>query len=306
MARNLSAALLFLVLCPVCPAQGAGDLTLSADKQHSFAQQLFLTGQYQKAAVEFQRFAFLFDTDPRAREAMYLAGDALFKSRDHEAALQVLQGLVKDTVLDAVAVKAYFLMAECHLSRGAPSQALVQLHNLIALSEDAGVRDRAYFRMGWIHVEQTDWSAARRAFTRVGPDSDLPSARIVETLDRTDAIPRKSPTLAGTLSIVPGAGQMYCGRYQDALAAFLVNAALIWAAVDAFDDEQYALGGLLSFMGAGFYAGNIYGAISGAHKYNEQKQQDFIEGLKQSVRLSLQPVAPGGARGVILGVQLRF
>ena len=290
---------LSLLACGITSAQA---LTIEPDQQFTFAQQLYQNGQYRRAAEEYQRFAFFFPDEPRSREALYLAGDAFFNGREIDTALGILKNLSRQTPLDPVAVKAFFLMAECHLQLGSPSQALLQLHNLVALSDNEEVRDRAYFRMGWIHIEQMDWAAALRAFDHVGPGSRLPVPQVTAALTQTNTIPQKSPALAGTLSIVPGAGQLYCERYQDAFAAFLVNVGLIWAAVDAFEQEQYALGGLLSFVGAGFYTGNIYSAVSSAHKYNQRQKQSFIDHLKQNLNLSLNAGSPEHPRRASLCV----
>ena len=282
-----TAVTIFVIALLACRITFSHALSIEPDQQFTFAQQLYQNGQYRRAAEEYQRFAFFFPDEPRSREALYLAGDAFFNGREIDTALGILIDLSRQTPLDAVATKAFFLMAECYLHLGSPSEAQLQLHNLVALSDNEDVRDRAYFRMGWIHIEQMDWAAAQRAFDHVRPSSRLPVPQVTRALAQTDTIPQKNPALAGTLSIVPGAGQLYCARYQDALAAFLVNVGLIWAAVDAFDQEQYALGGLLSFVGAGFYTGNIYSAISSAHKYNLRQNQDFIDHLKQNLNLSL-------------------
>lgn len=294
------AAALFLLTFLPCGIISAQALTIEPDQQFTFAQHLYQNGQYRRAAEEYQRFAFFFPNEPRAREALYLAGDAYFNGREFDTALGLLKDLSQQTPLDAAAVKAFFLMAECHLQMGNPSQALLQLHNLVALSDSDDVRDRAYFRMGWIHIEQMDWPAARRSFDHVRPGSRLPVPQLAKALAQTDTIPQKSPALAGTLSIVPGAGQLYCARYQDALAAFLVNVGLIWAAVDAFEKDQYALGGLLSFVGAGFYTGNIYSAVSSAHKYNLRQKQNFIDHLNQTLNFSLNTGPPDRLRGASL------
>ena len=122
-----------------------------------------------------------------------------------------------------------------------------------------------------------------------------------------DELPTKSPALSGTLSIIPGGGQLYCNRYEDALIAFALNAGFIWAAADAFDNEQYGLGGLLSFVGLGFYLGNIYGAVNDAHKYNQAQTGRFIDQLRRyQIRVPGPPHAAGSARGLVLGVKIPF
>jgi hypothetical protein len=185
-------------------------------------------------------------------------------------------------------------------------QAILDLHNLMALSSAADVIDRARYELGWLHVDQGRWVDADLAFGRISPDNQdrFQVADLKKALARSEAIPIKHPTTAGLLSIVPGGGQLYCNRYQDALTAFLINAGLIWAAWEAFDNEQYALGSVISFVGFGFYAGNIYGAVSSAHKYNRDRISEYREGLypRRQMSLSLAP-APEGA---LLCLTIRF
>jgi hypothetical protein len=123
-------------------------------------------------------------------------------------------------------------------------------------------------------------------------------------LSRDPLYPTKSPRLAGFLSVLPGAGFAYCGRYRDALAAFLLNAGLILAACESFDNDNEALGAVIAFVGAGFYGGNIYGAVSSAHKYNRSSRQRFLEDLhsRTGVTLSLLPER----RAIAVGLRYRF
>jgi hypothetical protein len=210
--------------------------------------------------------------------------------------------------LDQPAIEAFFMLAECFLEISSPSQAVVQLHNIIALTDDPQIHDRAYYRIGWINIEQTDWRGAQRAFTHISPArrASYGLDRIDTLLDGASTIPFKNPVLAGTLSIIPGAGQLYCERYEDALVALVINVGLVWAAFDAYDQEQYALGGLLSFVGIGFYTANIYGAVSDAHKFNRTQKQHFVDQLKQHVTIGAGPALPAGPGGLLLSLHFRF
>jgi hypothetical protein len=115
-------------------------------------------------------------------------------------------------------------------------------------------------------------------------------------------IPRKNPQVAGFLSILPGGGYFYCERYQDALVAFLLNGALIVASWEAFDQGNPALGGIIAAVEFGFYAGNIYGGIASAHKYNNRKTHDFIESLKEMAQIDVS----GTKGGLQLSVRIPF
>ncbi len=302
--RPIYGALIALAL--LLSGRPSQALNISPDQQYLFATQLYHAGQHRRAAEEFQRFAFFFPDDARRREAVLKAGIAFLRAEDPDAALQEFGVLAARDPSDAIAVEAHFMIAESYLRLQTPSRALLQLHNLIAMSDDAGVRDRSYYRIGLIQIEQTDWQAARRALEQIGPDSPYPADRLLTALARSNAIPQKRPALAGTLSIVPGAGQLYTGRYQDALTAFLLNGGLAWAAVEAFDNGQEALGSLIAFVGLGFYMGNIYGAVTGAQKYNQLQQERFAEELHQQSVLPTSGPPQERKDGVSLRISLPF
>ena len=96
----------------------------------------------------------------------------------------------------------------------------------------------------------------------------------------------KNPSTAGILSgILPGAGQWYVGRHQDAKTAFILNGVFIWGAIEAFNQSNTGVGAMMLLFEAGWYTGNIYSAISGAHKYNRLKKDKFI--LKNSIDLGV-------------------
>jgi len=315
--RNMRPSMIVLtLLCLLCllpGLQSAGaDLTIDARQQWEYADSLYNQGQYRRAGEEYQRFAFFFANDPQARMARFRAGQSFYLAGDGVTAVQQLRILTDREPLDDVAVDAYFLMAECYLLLNNPNQAVLQLSNLILLHDEQAVKDRAYLRIGWIHIEQTDWAGARRAFERMSATGQerYRIERYQAALERTDQLPRKNPTLAGTLSIIPGAGQLYTGRYQDALSAFIVNVGLFWAAYESFDNDLNVLGGLLTVTGLGFYAGNIYSAASSAHKYNQTQNERFVERLK--FELVMNPGAPEthlrstSAGGIGLRVHFEF
>jgi hypothetical protein len=168
----------------------------------------------------------------------------------------------------------------------------------MAVAADVDVIDRARHEQGWLYVEQGQWQQADLAFDAITPANRnrYRVADLRQSLTAHDAIPTKSPALAGTLSIVPGGGQLYCNRYRDALTAFTFNAGLILASWEAFDNDLPALGGVIAFVEFGFYAGNIYGAMSSAHKFNRDRVDAFKGQLHRdrAMPLSLVPT-PGGA-----------
>jgi TM2 domain-containing membrane protein YozV len=94
--------------------------------------------------------------------------------------------------------------------------------------------------------------------------------------------------LAGIFSgLLPGSGQLYNGRLGDALLAFFLNSLFIVGAIEAIHSDAPAIAGFLSFFEAGWYAGNVYAAINGAHKYNRHTAETFLGNLANRFHLVL-------------------
>ncbi len=280
-------------------AWAADPLVIDADSQYHYAQSRLDDGAFGEAIQEFNRFIHFFPQDSRVPRATYLVGMAHFKADQYPDAAAVFDAISNDDSAGRLQSEAFFMLSRSHARQGMTEQAMVDLHNLIAIAERPEVIDRAHYELGWLHVALGQWQPARHAFIHIDPGQRAHYAvdALTKALSGHERIPAKSPVAAGLFSIIPGGGQWYCGRYQDALAAFLINAGLILSAWEAFDHELYALGGVISFVEFGFYSGNIYGAISSAHKFNRDQADAFRRDLYRYKRppLSISAAASGMA-----------
>jgi tetratricopeptide (TPR) repeat protein len=184
--------------------------------------------------------------------------------------------------------EAFYLKGMAEKNLKSYDDALSSFQHIID-SGQALLRDKAYFQSALIFVDLENWSRAREYFSNISKNSTLyPSAWIFSTgLENVESVPSKSPALAGTLAaIIPGAGHLYTERPRDALVAFLLNGAFIWAAVELFEDDKYVAGGIVTFFELGWYTGNIYSAIGSAHKYNRRAKNNFIQNLKDRTNVS--------------------
>jgi hypothetical protein len=57
--------------------------------------------------------------------------------------------------------------------------------------------------------------------------------------------------------------------------------------VESFQHKNYVVGGILTFFELGWYSGNIYSAVSSAHKYNQRKKKEYLDSLEKDDRFSL-------------------
>jgi len=265
------------------------SIILSPDKQFNYAQDLFSAKDYFTAVNEYKRFIYFFPKDKRVEMAMYRIGMSHYLGGHYQEAVSAFKKLTEQYFETEYSIKSYYKISEAYINLKAFDQALIDLNNLITVTHDEDVRDEAYYRIGWIYIETASWDEARRYFNKISTKNSrkYKLERLAEELDEEKVIPKKDPKLAGVLSIVPGAGYLYCERYQDALISFLLNGGLIYAAYESFDKGHDALGGLLTFVGFGFYAGNIYGAVTSAHKFNRRETGQFIYKLKKNARVNL-------------------
>jgi len=300
----LAAAVLFIFVNP-CTADTA--VTIDADKQFQYAEQLYSQKKYMLAIIEYERFAYLFPGDGRVSESRYLMGMAYFLERRYIEAIQAFSDLTETVDVGAAYhARSFFMAAESQLRLGRRSSALTTFHTLLSLSDDADVQDEANYRIGWVFIETADWEKARIYFQRISHQNHdkYRLNDLTRRLESASNIHHKSPGIAGVFAILPGGGYLYCNRPRDALTSFLINGALIYAAYEAFNNEMYALGGVIAFVEIGFYSGNIYGSISSAHKYNRDQDRRFVDKLKENLKISLS--SRPANKGLELSLQYRF
>jgi tetratricopeptide (TPR) repeat protein len=285
------------------------DLTIDATRQFAFADHLFQSGQYRRAAEEYQRFVFFFPAHELRRKADFQTAEAYRSAGDFAQAIKQYQPLIhlSGAEPDPISVNAVFMLSECYLRMRAVSQALLPLRDIISLCHKVEVLDQAHYRMGWIFADQGDWGGAQRSWNQISDQGQFQKQRLLKAIEENvPQIPRKSPILAGTLSIMPGMGQLYLGRSQDALVALVMAGGTMWAAYEAFDNELPVLGVMMSIVGVSFYTGNIYGAVSGAHKYNHNQIQHFSTQLRQQFDITLPHEQEAGHQNTGMGFQFNI
>ena len=89
-------------------------------------------------------------------------------------------------------------------------------------------------------------------------------------------LPYKSEALAGILStIIPGAGKIYTNNYGDGITAFIITGLLSYLAYINFEHNHPTRAWIFTALGAGFYAGNVYGSVASAQIFNAKINFEF-------------------------------
>jgi hypothetical protein len=245
-------------------------LILSETSLWALADAFFTEGEYYRAVTEYKRLLFYFP-------------DGVHRADAQERIAQAL------------------------LLGGEPRQALQYAHGRLAGAEGAQ-RDRwlVWDALGWMDLDGEKPMPLRgpniaNALTdlkAVSPESPAHDriAGFVQAAETPTDVPHKSPALAGTLSaVVPGAGSLYVGRPSEAALSFFVNALLISGTVTAFHEHQDSLGVGLGVLALAFYGGSIYAAVSGAHKFNDQADAEYLDQQRMRFGLVLERGRIGAA-----------
>ncbi len=282
------------------------QMVIESDHQYEFADTYFRQGRYAEAILEFERFIHFFPDEQRVPKAYYRIGLSLLNSGRFKEAIDSFSTIIHRWYPSDLSMNSYFRMSECLMKIQDSGSAVRLLEHLAETAPSQIIRDEAYYRIGWIYLETGNFAKALESFQKIRRANwdRFRLNEITSELSKDNLFPQKKPLFAGALSIIPGAGFVYCERYQDALVAFLLNSAFIWSACESFDSGNDGLGSIITFVGTGFYLGNIYGAVSSAHKYNRASKKTFLENLKSRTAVTLSTVKE--MPGLVLGVRYSF
>lgn len=107
---------------------------------------------------------------------------------------------------------------------------------------------------------------------------------------------RKSPLAAALLSaLVPGSGKIYAGEFGDGLNSLIFIGLLGTLSALSFHAEgvDSVRGWIYASVGGVLHAGNIYGSVVSARRYNRLREQTLFEEVEKVIpqcsELSFEP-----------------
>lgn len=260
------------------PALAAPPATLA------FADHLFFDGDYYRAITEYRRF--LFEVRGRAPEAPRAAlaiGEALLRGEQWDAAGRQLDGVAQRTQAHELRRTALFGAGRAYLLDGRPELAKPRFRLLVE-DEDTPppLRQEAAWLLAWGHFDAGELEEAHRYFTTIAQASGLraqDAQGVAEALLQKDAIDTKDPLIAGALSIIPGLGHFYLGRWGVGLTSLVWNSVFLFASVQAWLTGQWGVALVLTVLELGWYAGGIFGAVSGAVRHNRDAVRNWRDDI---------------------------
>lgn len=268
-----------LLLLPLSSLAEQGDSLLS------FAESLAAEGDHYRAITEYKRFLHDFPLAPQGNRVRLAIAHSLIAGQRWLQADQALEELFQAHPGTPEALVARRDYADSAFSRSDYNLARQRYRDLLQYAKSPQVEAHAHYRIGWTYLEENRLDLAWTSFSELDPDR---AEELSAALDQYRQLPRKSPLLAGLFSgLLPGAGQAYTGRYRQGLLAFTLNAAFLYGALEAYENDNYTVAAILLFFETGWYTGNIYNAVNNAHKYNQRQQARHKGEMRQRFGLGL-------------------
>ena len=266
-----------------------------------FAESLFAERDYYRAITEYKRYLFLNPQSPRAGWVQFRIGESYLNGGKLDAARFAFEDLLKTQKDPRLRRWVFLAMARAFYKRGMLKQSAGVLDQLIPELKDPDLLGHAYYLTGCARLKIGEAKKAKSAFESVGAGHKMgeQAGWLSGQVMRLDDLPEKSPVLAGMLSLIPGLGHVYLGEYAVAFTAFCWNGLFGFATFDAFRRGHYGVGALLAALELLWYSGTIYGAVSGAHRYNRDARLNFYDELEEGAGLDI-PFPPAEAVGTIL------
>lgn len=243
------------------------------DQSHSkeFALYLYRSGQYDLAAIEYERLLFLDPTNDSLRVDL-IRCYSLEKEFDKASARIVAFGIPPTSLSAPIAdLYSYNLIS---------GQRYEQATAFMSVSTSL-TQDRKDWYQAFGYLLANDYKPIN---TLIQVDGNRYSEPLRSLLFETQTLRLKRPGLAAAMStVVPGAGKFYTGDWKDGIVGLLSVGITGFQAYRGFKENgvKSGYGWIFGSLAAGFYLGDIYGSFTSAKRYNKRKTDKMHDKAQQ-------------------------
>ena len=240
---------------------------------------LYNSGQYPLASLSFYQSPFSRTQDCAERYAISRMRDADFQR-------------ARDALRNRRNPSAFLLRMFAGIPMGQYNDVLFDRDQFLLGDGTEKQKDVARLLGLSVFLDAGDYARASQGLERLQKETRNDDLRIMIGQVRTDLmeyenLDRKSPWLAGGLAVIfPGAGHVYTEHYTDAVLSLFWNGVFLGGGAYLYSLERKAEvghGGSIVFGLAGliFYAANITGAVSSAHRYNYFQERRLQQKIRE-------------------------
>jgi hypothetical protein len=250
-------------------------------------------GFYDDAITEYRRYLF-FSEDPVAYATPYRNIGYCYAHLDAlEHSIDAMDRAVLYTASDSARGHRRVDRAVVLMAFGQYERAARDLEGDFRHSRFREVSIRAGTLLLLSSVLAHDWERALDIHRELDLEESHERGMLEESLQGAAAAEYKSPDTAVLLStLLPGAGQAYCGHWRAGLNALVLNGVFIYATVTSLINEQYASAALQwIFLLRRYYNGNRYQA----HRIATMENEHLDERLAADILGRLQTMLEASA-----------
>lgn len=245
------------------------------EKQYKFAKNLYDEEKYYDAVTEFKRFLYFDESKSYDFEANLLIGSSYKYGAKYSDAARYFTIAEMNSSTNGELFEAKIEIIKVNILRRTTLRALTLLDSLQVDSRFENKSDEINYWRGWAYIFADDWEKASQSFSEIKPDHQL--AVLCDSI----ANDLYNPTLAKTLSLIPGAGQFYTGEYLSGLISIGWNVLWGYLTINAFMEDRvfdgFVVGSLLWWR---FYSGNLQNAEKFAIEKNLEKTNASLRYLQ--------------------------
>jgi len=245
------------------------------EEQFNLAKKYYEEENYFDAVTEFKRLLFFSVRDVYDYESNMLIGLSYKSGARFSEAIQYFSlAEISSKSVDDI-FEARIEIIKVNILRRTIERAFVLLDSLQNDSSFSSRVDELNYWRSWAYIFSDDWKKAASYFSL--SENSYHLSQLCDSV----ANDLYNPTLAKTLSIIPGAGQFYTGEYVSGLISIGWNVLWGYLTINAFMEDRVfdgvAVGTLLWWR---FYSGNIQNAEKFAIEKNTEKTNSALNYLQ--------------------------
>ncbi|MCD4653032.1 hypothetical protein K8T06_03765 [bacterium] len=254
------------------------------EDEYGFASQLIASKDYEQAILSLRRYTLFGENPDNLLKARFIVSSLYAQLDRHDRAVSCFLEIARDdSQADHYRERAAFLAIQSMFLNKDPANYHVHLDKLDSmlnsLSQE-GFEQRQYMK-GFLGVyagssELIDLLPVETNNMVLRSHSEI----LRQQFDFWNTHPRKNPATAGILSVlIPGAGQIYNGRYWDGgVAMGLILGGAYWTH-DLFERGDDNWGWTVGVVTGLLYFGQIRNSIIDAVRINERAELEFKKHL---------------------------
>jgi len=216
--------------------------------------------------------------------------DHLYSQEDYAAALHEYRRYI--FLADSVGQDIHERIIECLTRLGRYGEAITETENLSDINKRNYTKGLVYFAASdldssriYLNLVDVPYESDARRIMGLGYAYEFrfnEAATYIQLPKNKPAY--KKPTIGALLSLFPGGGHFYTGRFGDGLYSLLIVSTAALLSYYYYDHGENLKFGFSLGAAILLYAGNIYGGINAVRNYNYYESEKYLEQIMESTQ----------------------